>query len=469
MDDVFPNLAEQVQDAVQGFANDHPTMAHLLGWPVGTIRRYPQLAENRVRRIVTASAVLPKLGAPVAQPQSAPPGPLERAGESLRHSVDQTYEAVTNPAQAMADYIAARRGSDRVSDVLGGSLANLAADLPTGLAEASDLSQKYLLGGVLQDEFASHGIGVPTVKAAPWMYRATAPLREEAAKRPPKALWEKVVAGIPTAGVAIAAPEVLPALLGARGLGSSYDQAQRAGVTGMRADAGIAATGALDAASGALQIRILRGSAMADAFARVPETLKGPAVKFITWVAATSGLNAGLAAAQRTGENALARLSVDPNRPLGDGVGDSAAVAGLMAAPFGAVAAKASVEPNFEADVQSEVPRPFVTQQGGAWKDIEVSPGYQRHHMPANSISPLSREAGPAIRMELDDHTKTASWGPYPDAKVHRARQADLIRNGDFAGAQDIDIEDIRALFGNKYDDAIEQMLQHSRAKGLRR
>src|SRR5207245_1367197 len=45
---------------------------------------------------------------------------------------------------------------------------------------------------------------------------------------------------------------------------------------------------------------------------------------------------------------------------------------------------------------------------GGAYRDIEAAGG-EVHHMPAASVSTLSRNAGPAIRMDIADHRLTAS------------------------------------------------------------
>ena len=47
---------------------------------------------------------------------------------------------------------------------------------------------------------------------------------------------------------------------------------------------------------------------------------------------------------------------------------------------------------------------------GGAYKDIPANGG-EVHHMPADSIRPLSKERGPAIRMDTLDHRMTKSWG----------------------------------------------------------
>jgi len=44
---------------------------------------------------------------------------------------------------------------------------------------------------------------------------------------------------------------------------------------------------------------------------------------------------------------------------------------------------------------------------------------------------------------------------------AYREEQARLIGEGDFAGALQMDIHDIRSLFGSKYDIHLEQMLDY--------
>jgi RHS repeat-associated protein len=95
---------------------------------------------------------------------------------------------------------------------------------------------------------------------------------------------------------------------------------------------------------------------------------------------------------------------------------------------------------------------------GGRYRDIPANGG-QVHHMPADSVSPLPRNDGPAIRMETGDHQQTASWGNSNDAQAYRAQQQQLIDHGQFEGAIVVDINDIQSKFGNKYDHAILQMI----------
>ena len=96
---------------------------------------------------------------------------------------------------------------------------------------------------------------------------------------------------------------------------------------------------------------------------------------------------------------------------------------------------------------------------GGRFGNLGAPPGIQRHHMPADSVSPLSTANGPAIQMEMADHMATASWGRSTMAQQYRARQKLLIDQGRFDDAIEMDIDDVRSKFGSKYDEAILQMI----------
>jgi hypothetical protein len=98
---------------------------------------------------------------------------------------------------------------------------------------------------------------------------------------------------------------------------------------------------------------------------------------------------------------------------------------------------------------------------GGAYKDITRTGG-EIHHMPADSVSPLSKSEGPAVNMDTIDHRQTASWGNSKEAQLYRAQQKSLIEQGDFAGAQQMDINDLITKFGNKYNQGILQMQKYT-------
>ena len=86
---------------------------------------------------------------------------------------------------------------------------------------------------------------------------------------------------------------------------------------------------------------------------------------------------------------------------------------------------------------------------------------HEVHHMPADSASNLERNEGPAIKMEKADHRQTASCGSSREAREYQAAQKGLIDNGKFREALQMDIDDIREKFGDKYDSAISEMLDY--------
>ena len=99
-----------------------------------------------------------------------------------------------------------------------------------------------------------------------------------------------------------------------------------------------------------------------------------------------------------------------------------------------------------------------VKNEGWGWND---NPPTEVHHMPADSASNLERADGPAIAMEYEDHQQTASCGNSREAQEYRARQQELIEKGNFREAMQMDIDDIKSKFGDKYDEAISQMLTY--------
>lgn len=105
-----------------------------------------------------------------------------------------------------------------------------------------------------------------------------------------------------------------------------------------------------------------------------------------------------------------------------------------------------------------------IGKEGGSYSEVKKNSDGQTHevhHMPADSASHLDRMDGPAIKMEKEDHRKTASCGSSLEAREYQAEQREKIQNGDFRGALQMDIDDIKEKFGDKYDKAIGQMLEY--------
>jgi hypothetical protein len=98
--------------------------------------------------------------------------------------------------------------------------------------------------------------------------------------------------------------------------------------------------------------------------------------------------------------------------------------------------------------------------RGGKFEDLPTGNGIERHHMIADKPSPIPRNEAPSIQMETLDHRQTGSWGNSANAQQYRADQLKLLDKGDTAGALQMDIKNVRDLFGTKYDGAISEMLK---------
>ena len=109
---------------------------------------------------------------------------------------------------------------------------------------------------------------------------------------------------------------------------------------------------------------------------------------------------------------------------------------------------------------ESDVPERKGGRYADVFKDGEGDTT-EVHHMPADSVSPLERNDGPAIKMDKADHQMTASWGSSRDAREYRAKQKELIERGKIREAIQMDIDDIHDKFGDKYDDAIAEMMEY--------
>jgi len=99
-------------------------------------------------------------------------------------------------------------------------------------------------------------------------------------------------------------------------------------------------------------------------------------------------------------------------------------------------------------------------KKGGSYSDVKKSSDgetHEVHHMPADKVNNLPYNDGPAIKMDKEDHKQTASYGKSKEAQEYRDKQKELIEQGKFREAFEMDVEDIREKFGDKYDDAIAE------------
>lgn len=122
-----------------------------------------------------------------------------------------------------------------------------------------------------------------------------------------------------------------------------------------------------------------------------------------------------------------------------------------------------NVSPSYKQKDINEDDKPHE-KKGGSYRDVKrTSDGstHEVHHMPANSTTKLELEDGPAIKMEKADHHKTASYGSSKEAREYRDIQKGLIEEGKFREALQMDIDDIHDKFGDKYDDAIAEMMEY--------
>ena len=91
--------------------------------------------------------------------------------------------------------------------------------------------------------------------------------------------------------------------------------------------------------------------------------------------------------------------------------------------------------------------------------------GYEVNHIPAKAsyknlgIGSLSMHSGPAIRMDYADHRNVTSTGYDAAARAWHARQRSLISQGKMTQAMQMDLDDIRARYGPKYDTQIKEMI----------
>jgi RHS repeat-associated protein len=106
----------------------------------------------------------------------------------------------------------------------------------------------------------------------------------------------------------------------------------------------------------------------------------------------------------------------------------------------------------------------IIVYKGGAYGPLVGEAGIEVHHMPANSVSPISRYRGPAIQMEVLDHRATSSFGR--GGAAYRQNVGELIEEGSMRDAMAVEIQDIRSRFGTKYNSAIQQMLEYAKGAG---
>ncbi|MDR2808895.1 MAG: hypothetical protein LBB43_07820 [Spirochaetaceae bacterium] len=110
----------------------------------------------------------------------------------------------------------------------------------------------------------------------------------------------------------------------------------------------------------------------------------------------------------------------------------------------------------------------FFGELKGSIKKVGQYGNLEVHHMPAQSaIKEANLWNGdigkaPAIIMDAADHAKTASFKYSKNSIAHRTMQSELIKQGRFADALQMDIDDLKnqGLY-NKYKSGIYQMMKY--------
>jgi hypothetical protein len=92
--------------------------------------------------------------------------------------------------------------------------------------------------------------------------------------------------------------------------------------------------------------------------------------------------------------------------------------------------------------------------------------GKDSHHMPADHVSPLMLNEGPAIQMDPLDHIETSSNGYSKQATFYRTTVENLIKKKQWRKAMAIEIKDVRKIVKNagnprKYNEAMLEMLEY--------
>jgi hypothetical protein len=106
--------------------------------------------------------------------------------------------------------------------------------------------------------------------------------------------------------------------------------------------------------------------------------------------------------------------------------------------------------------------------RGGAHSEMSKpkNDGLDSHHAPADDASPLSRNAGPAIQMDPNDHHKTPSNGQMKGAAIYSYDIKQLLDKGEWRNALAKEIRAVRKIANvikdpRKYNDAISEILKH--------
>ena len=96
-----------------------------------------------------------------------------------------------------------------------------------------------------------------------------------------------------------------------------------------------------------------------------------------------------------------------------------------------------------------------------AWNSIEIASKMnpELQNLPTHGTTP-------AIYMDRPDHRAMSSTGSSRNAKLWRKKQAELINQGKFKEAMEMDIDETISKYGKKYDEHINEMIDYAYNKG---
>jgi len=121
----------------------------------------------------------------------------------------------------------------------------------------------------------------------------------------------------------------------------------------------------------------------------------------------------------------------------------------------------------------------FGLQGGGSYsKTRKTNTNGETNHIPAWNSIEIAKELDPtltglptygrtpSVHMDTPDHRNMTSTGSRRQSVKWRQRQSELIKDGKFGKAMEMDIREIKRRYGSKYNEQIQEMLDYALKKG---
>jgi len=83
----------------------------------------------------------------------------------------------------------------------------------------------------------------------------------------------------------------------------------------------------------------------------------------------------------------------------------------------------------------------------------------ESHHLIADTSSDIATNDALAVRATRKDHYQTGSWGTRKSSRIFQAKQFELVAAGKYQEALQMGIDDLRDLFGPKYDSHVQSAI----------